>query len=212
MLDESVLTQQRQRPGFSGNYHIQRIRGPKRNTDHDTFQSEKWNFYNFPEITSHTGGSTFSHHSTSVEKKIEAESKLEIMTPAEVYFRPLSRYRELQQKKRNSSNLFKSNKFFYSGGKALPQYCLSTSSGLVCFYRTWIRAIDLIVTRLLIGSQKLKPTPDKKIGITDFFTFTNNNKIIRFSVFYYEGCPKSLTSYFFKNRKIMLERYPAVVI
>ncbi len=28
----------------------------------------------------------------------------------------------------------------------------------------------------------------------------------------YEGCPKSLASYFFKNRKMMLERYPAVVI
>ncbi len=29
---------------------------------------------------------------------------------------------------------------------------------------------------------------------------------------WYEGCPKSLASYFFKNRKMMLERYPAVVI
>ncbi len=28
----------------------------------------------------------------------------------------------------------------------------------------------------------------------------------------YEGCPKSLASYFFKNRKMMLERYRAVVI
>ncbi len=28
----------------------------------------------------------------------------------------------------------------------------------------------------------------------------------------YEGCSKSLASYFFKNRKMMLERYPAVVI
>ncbi len=28
------------------------------------------------------------------------------------------------------------------------------------------KIIDLIVTRLLIGSQKLKPTSDKKIGIT----------------------------------------------
>ncbi len=28
----------------------------------------------------------------------------------------------------------------------------------------------------------------------------------------YEGCPKSLASYFFKNQKMMLQRYPAVVI
>ncbi len=28
----------------------------------------------------------------------------------------------------------------------------------------------------------------------------------------YEGCPKSLASYFFKIRKMMLERYPAVLI
>ncbi len=32
------------------------------------------------------------------------------------------------------------------------------------------------------------------------------------SVRMYEGCPKSLASYFFKNRKMMLERYPAMVI
>ncbi len=51
-----------------------------------------------------------------------------------------------------------------------------------------IEAIDLIVTRPLIGSQKLRPTSDKKIGITDFFTFTNNNKIIRSLVFYYNYC------------------------
>ncbi len=30
--------------------------------------------------------------------------------------------------------------------------------------------------------------------------------------FSYEGCPKSFASYFFKNRIMMLERYPAVVI
>ncbi len=29
---------------------------------------------------------------------------------------------------------------------------------------------------------------------------------------WYEGCPKSLASYFFENRKMMLERYPALVI
>ncbi len=28
----------------------------------------------------------------------------------------------------------------------------------------------------------------------------------------YEGCPKSLASYFFKNRKMVLKRYPAVII
>ncbi len=34
------------------------------------------------------------------------------------------------------------------------------------FHKGWGRGIYLVVTRPLRGSQKLKPTSDKKIGIT----------------------------------------------
>ncbi|KAK7591122.1 hypothetical protein V9T40_002735 [Parthenolecanium corni] len=62
----------------------------------------------------------------------------EIMETAEMYLRPLSRYRELQEKKKNNThgvnNVISDTQKRNLGSKS-PQYCLPANGGLICFYK-----------------------------------------------------------------------------
>lgn len=65
----------------------------------------------------------------------------EIMETAEVYFRPLSRYRELQERKKNQTESKAQNGFQRASDKKYtllsksPEYCLPARGGVICFYK-----------------------------------------------------------------------------
>lgn len=71
---------------------------------------------------------------SSSEKSSGSE---EIMETAEVYMRPLSRYRELQEKKKNQTRQLNSVASENRKGTLLfrsPQYCVPVNGGMMCFY------------------------------------------------------------------------------
>lgn len=61
----------------------------------------------------------------------------EIMETAEVYFRPLSRYRELQKKKNRTDETGKDVRKNYDTTllSKNPEYCLPAKGGVICFYK-----------------------------------------------------------------------------
>lgn len=74
----------------------------------------------------------------NASKNSERDSK-EIMEMAEVYLRPLSRYRDLQQRKKNQTesknqNESASEKRYKLLSKS-PEYCLPAKGGIICFYK-----------------------------------------------------------------------------
>lgn len=68
----------------------------------------------------------------------ERDSK-EIMEMAEVYFRPLSRYRDLQQRRKNQTESKNQNESAsekrYTLLSKSPEYCLPAKGGIICFYK-----------------------------------------------------------------------------
>lgn len=76
-----------------------------------------------------------NHEPISSSEKPSASD--EIMETAEMYLRPLSRYRELQERKKNHTgdvNSYTGQNLKRTLLSKSPQYCLPANGGLICFY------------------------------------------------------------------------------
>lgn len=78
----------------------------------------------------------------AVSSEAKNDDDVETMETAEVYFRPLSRYRELQRKKNQtqeqtsvSARPAKKNYYQSTLLSKTPEYCLPAKGGVVCFYK-----------------------------------------------------------------------------